>query len=54
MTSVVWTLDTFVNNFEINHLLGKYFKESYSLVPDEYLSFKYFWKIDFVREIYPK
>ena len=51
MTTVVWTYDTFENNFEINHKLENKFKESSSLVSEEYFSFKNFVKINFVREI---
>ena len=46
--------DTFEDNFEINKRLKKYFKASSYLVSDEYFSFKYFLKFDFVREISPK
>ena len=41
MTSVVWTDDTFENDFKIYHKLEKYFKESLYLV--EYFS-NYFLK----------
>ena len=54
MTSVVWIYDTLENNFEINHRLEKYFKESYYLVSDEYFFFKYFLNFAFVREISAK
>ena len=54
LTYAVWTYDTFENNFEINKRFKKYFKRSSYLVSDEYFSFKYFLKFDFVGEISPK
>ena len=51
MTTVVWTYDTFENNFEINHKLEKKITESSLFVSDVYFSFKNFLKINFVREI---
>ena len=44
----------FINNYEINKSLEKYFKESAELVWDEYFSFKYFLIFDFAREISSK
>ena len=38
LTSIVWTYDTFVNNFAIKYELEKYFKESFSLMSDSYFS----------------
>ena len=41
-SSVVWTSGTFEDNFEINHKLDKYLKESYLLVSDKHLAGKRF------------
>ena len=54
MTSVVWTYDTFENNFQINHKFEKYLKGSFQLVSDQHFFFKYFLKNVFAREISPK
>ena len=50
MTSVICTYDTFENNLGINSQIGKKINESSLLVSDEYFSFRYFLKIDFVIE----
>ena len=50
LTSVVWTFDTFENNFGINHIFTKKW-ESSVLDFDQGFSFKYFLEIAFVREI---
>ena len=49
--SVIWTISIFQNSFGINHKFTKYLKESLLLDFDQNLSFKYFLKIAFVREI---
>ena len=49
-TSVVWTydtVDTFQNNFGINHKFSKYLKESCGLDFNQHFSFKYFPKFVF-------
>ena len=53
-TSVVWTCQTFKNNFEIKHKFGKYLMEHCDYSSDEQFSFKYFLNITYVREISPK
>ena len=54
MTNVVWIYDAFENNFEIKHKLEKCLKKSSLLVSDEHFFFKFFFEIDFLREISPK
>ena len=54
MIRVVWTFDTFQNNFEINHEFTKVLEESCQLDFDPHLSYRYLVKIAFVREISPK
>ena len=39
-SSVVWTWGTFEDNFEINHKLEKYLKESCLMVSDKHLAVK--------------
>ena len=39
-SSVVWTSGILEDNFEINHKLEKYLKESYLLVSDKHLAVK--------------
>ena len=51
---VVWTNDTFENNFGIKLDLTKFLKEIFKLSSDEHFSFKYFTKYAFVKEIAPK
>ena len=53
MTTVVWTVDTFGNNFGINCKFKRYLKESCGLYFDHHFSFKYFLKIPSDREISP-
>ena len=48
LSSVVWTFDTFENNFVINHRFTKSLKESCGLDFDQHFSFKYFLKIEFL------
>ena len=48
MISVVWTYDTFENNFEINQRFEEYFKEIFCLVSDEHFSFKYFFQMNLI------
>ena len=52
--SVVWTLDTFENNFGIDPKFTEYLKESFGLDFHKHFSFKYYLKIPFIREISPK
>ena len=51
LTSIVWTCDTVDNKFGIGHTTAKYLKESYRRCSEEHLSFKYFLKTPFFREI---
>ena len=53
-TSVVWTFDTFQNNFEINYKFTIYLKYRCELDFDPNFSSKYFLIIAFVRGILPK
>ena len=48
------TLDTFENNFGLNHKFAEYLKESYDMDLDQHFFFKYFVKIPFVKVISPK
>ena len=50
-TCVVWTFQTFENNFGMQHKFTKYLKESCRQCCDEQFSFKYFLNFAFVREI---
>ena len=54
LTSVVWTYNTFGNNFRINHKLTKKLKDNCALRSKEHFSFKYFPSYVFVRKISPK
>ena len=48
------TLDTFENNFGLNHKFAEYLKESYDMDLEQHFFFKYFVKIPFVKVISPK
>ena len=52
MASVVWSGDSFKDNFEIKHKLEKYLTGSCYLVSDLHFSFKYFQIFAFVLEIF--
>ena len=54
LISVVWIWQTFENKFGMKHKFAKYLNESCRKNCDEYLSFKHFLHIAFVREISPK
>ena len=54
LTSVVWTYDTFENNFRLNNKITKYLKESFGSGFGEHFSFKYFLKNTLVTKIFPK
>ena len=54
LKNVVWTCQTFENNFGMKHKFAKYFKESCRQNSDELFLFKYFLNIAFVREISSK
>ena len=54
MTSVVWNYATFENNFQSNHKLEKYLKESCRLVSDKHFFFKYILKNVFAGKISQK
>ena len=54
LISVVWTCQTFENNFGTKNKFAKYLKESCRDSPDEQFSLKYFLDISLVREISPK
>ena len=51
MTIVVWTSGTLEYNFGFNPKLENLFKETYKPFSHPHFSFKYFLKIDHVREI---
>ena len=50
LTCVVWTFDTFQNNFEINLKYTTYLKESCETGSEVHIPFKYFLKIANVAE----
>ena len=51
LTSVVWTYNTFDNNFVINYKLENHLKETCLSVSNQYLSFEYYLNTDSAIEI---
>ena len=51
---VVWTCQTFENNFGMKYKFAKYLKETCRYKSDEQFSYKYFLNIAFIKEIFPK
>ena len=54
LTSIVWTRQTFENNFGMKHKFARYLKGSYRQSSDEHFFFKYFLNIPSLRKISPK